>query len=330
MANLRLFANLREAAGTATAAFPGDTVGVVVDAAVAAYGEQFAQGLETAKIWVNGDPAGADTAVAPSDEIALIPPVSGGETAAGSQTDIMRAVLVGTLLLSLVIANLRSTELFVSVAVAVAVAWLWDLRDAMALRRAPLEVIPVMAAAAAAANGAYGWGAEGLAGGLAVGLIVVLAWAILDRRTRSVEALAGAALLATAASVATGGLVLTRIRHEDEVTLFLVIATAAVLAAWLVGRFAANAAAIDPNVAGFITALVVGIIAGLALDTLSSPVTILVSVAVGAGFIAGRTLGSMTRTGAVLHTARAPGLLTSFDGPIIAAGLFWGVVATFG
>ncbi len=56
---------------------------------------------------------------------------------------------------------------------------------------------------------------------------------------------------------------------------------------------------------------------------------ILVAVAIGAGFIAGRTLGSLTRTGAVMHTARAPGLLTMFDGPIVAAGLFWLVIAVF-
>lgn len=78
MAQLRLFASAREAAGTKSDALPGDTVGAVLDAAVAKYGDAFAGVLDTAAIWCNGEAVERDHAVADTDEVAVLPPVSGG------------------------------------------------------------------------------------------------------------------------------------------------------------------------------------------------------------------------------------------------------------
>jgi len=78
MARLRLFASAREAAGTAKADFAGATVGEVLDAAVAEFGEEFAGVLGTCNVWVNGDQTDWDHAVGESDEVAVLPPVSGG------------------------------------------------------------------------------------------------------------------------------------------------------------------------------------------------------------------------------------------------------------
>ena len=78
MARLRLFASAREAAGTAKAEFVGDTVGEVLDAAVAEFGDEFAGVLGTCNVWVNGDQADRDHAVREGDEVAVLPPVSGG------------------------------------------------------------------------------------------------------------------------------------------------------------------------------------------------------------------------------------------------------------
>lgn len=69
---------MREAAGTGSAEFAGDTVGDVVAAAVATYGADFEALLTTCRIWVNGEPALEGDAVGPKDEVALLPPVSGG------------------------------------------------------------------------------------------------------------------------------------------------------------------------------------------------------------------------------------------------------------
>jgi molybdopterin converting factor small subunit len=75
---LRLFAAAREAAGTGSATMSGSTVGEVLDEACARYGVRFAEVLATAKVWCNGDPVERDRVVADTDEVAVLPPVSGG------------------------------------------------------------------------------------------------------------------------------------------------------------------------------------------------------------------------------------------------------------
>lgn len=57
---------------------PGDTVGAVLDAASTRYGAPFVAVLATAQVWRNGEPCGADDAVGDGDEVAVLPPVSGG------------------------------------------------------------------------------------------------------------------------------------------------------------------------------------------------------------------------------------------------------------
>ena len=78
MARLRLFASAREAAGTKADELPGATVGEVLDAAVDRYGSAFAGVLDTAAVWCNGDPVERDHPVGDHDEVAVLPPVSGG------------------------------------------------------------------------------------------------------------------------------------------------------------------------------------------------------------------------------------------------------------
>jgi sulfur-carrier protein len=78
MARLRLFASARDAAGTARDEVPGTTVGAVIDGAVTRYGETFAALLPTCRIWCNGEPCELDTPVTDDDEVAVLPPVSGG------------------------------------------------------------------------------------------------------------------------------------------------------------------------------------------------------------------------------------------------------------
>jgi molybdopterin converting factor small subunit len=80
MATVRLFASARQAAGTGRDVLPGSTVAEVLDAAVARYGAGFAEVLRTCKVWVNGDEADPATAVSEADEVAVLPPVSGGHS----------------------------------------------------------------------------------------------------------------------------------------------------------------------------------------------------------------------------------------------------------
>lgn len=78
MATVRLFAAAREAAGTGRDDFPGDTVGAILDAATARYGDRFAEVLSTSRIWVNGNSADSLDPIRSTDELAVLPPVSGG------------------------------------------------------------------------------------------------------------------------------------------------------------------------------------------------------------------------------------------------------------
>lgn len=73
-----MFAQARESAGRGTDEVPGATVGDVLDAAVGRYGDAFEVVLSICAVWVNGEPADRSTPVEPTDEVAVLPPVSGG------------------------------------------------------------------------------------------------------------------------------------------------------------------------------------------------------------------------------------------------------------
>jgi molybdopterin synthase sulfur carrier subunit len=79
VAVLRLFAQAREAAGTGRDVVAGATVDEVLGTARARYGEAFGRLLASCRVWVNGEPAVGADAVGDEDEVAVLPPVSGGE-----------------------------------------------------------------------------------------------------------------------------------------------------------------------------------------------------------------------------------------------------------
>ena len=78
MPTLRLFATVRVAAGTGRATIAGGTVQDVLDNAASEFGEEFEALIPMCRIWVNGSSASPSTAVGGTDEVALLPPVSGG------------------------------------------------------------------------------------------------------------------------------------------------------------------------------------------------------------------------------------------------------------
>jgi MoaD family protein len=75
---LRLFAAAREAAGTGRAEMAARTVGDVLAEARHRYGETFGAVVAASRVWVNGEPAGLSTPLTGGDEVAVLPPVSGG------------------------------------------------------------------------------------------------------------------------------------------------------------------------------------------------------------------------------------------------------------
>jgi MoaD family protein len=330
MPTLRLFANLREAAGASSIDVDGGTVGDVIAAASERYGEAFQRGLGTAKVWVNGDPADSSTPVTAGDEIALIPPVSGGATATTPSVTNLDPIVVLLLLGGVVVANLLSLEWLTLAVVAAGIAWLWDLSDVVRVRGIGATAIPGSLAVALAANGAYGWGLGGFAGGLALGVVAILSWSVFDRTMRSLDALATGVMLGLVAALGAGGLAYVRLRETAEVSFFIAVVGFAALASWAVQRFAPDVAGLDPNLAGLVVTLVVGAILGIVTDVFTLPVALLASVFIGLGLVGGRTLGSIVRWGPVMHTERAPGMLTVVDGFMVAATAFFAAVMMFG
>lgn len=82
MARVKLFAALRDAAGTDGGDFDAPDVAALLALLTEKFGEGFSRSLGFSKVAVNGtlieSLQGLATALAPDDEVALLPPVSGG------------------------------------------------------------------------------------------------------------------------------------------------------------------------------------------------------------------------------------------------------------
>ncbi len=78
MAILRLFASVKQMAGTGSVILSGATVSDVVEEASQRYGAEFSDMAKNCRIWLNGNPTEMNAPVNDDDEIALLPPVSGG------------------------------------------------------------------------------------------------------------------------------------------------------------------------------------------------------------------------------------------------------------
>jgi MoaD family protein len=76
--HVRLFAALRELAGTGSLEASGRTAGDVADELAGRFGERFRKIAAVSTFVVNGERADRDTPVADGDEVAILPPVSGG------------------------------------------------------------------------------------------------------------------------------------------------------------------------------------------------------------------------------------------------------------
>lgn len=56
----------------------GATVGAVLTEAGRRYGDAFTDALQACQVWCNGEPASVTDRVDDDDEVAVLPPVSGG------------------------------------------------------------------------------------------------------------------------------------------------------------------------------------------------------------------------------------------------------------
>jgi hypothetical protein len=186
-----------------------------------------------------------------------------------------------------------------------------------------------MVGATAAANGSYRWGITGFAGGVAVAIILTLVWSVFNPSQRSTRSVSVAMALAVVSALATGSLTLTHLYSIPMVIASLAVAASAGFAAWGVQQSGGEVGGLDPNLGMVLGAVIAGLISGLAAETLAITTMILAAAASAAGLIAGRAFGSLLRTGSVVHTARAPGLLTVFDGAALGVAAFWAAIWVF-
>ena len=325
MARLLLFAGLREAAGQSRLEADAATVGELLDLASDRFGEDFRRGVARSAVWVNGDPAESDHPLADSDEVAVIPPVSGGAQAVVSLGSAQAVVaLVG--LAALVAGNLIGQPAFAAALVGVAAVWVLDLEREGAIAGVGLALPPLLATIVAGIVGAHILGIAGLGVTAGFAVIAVLAWAVLRPGPRDLESVTSTAVVGLVSGLAVASLYLVRARDDGSelILAFLLMVTAGALLAWAVMRFLPGSR-FDPFTVGTVAVLLAGV-GGSFIWDFGVAAMLLASVAVAAGTIAGRALGSMVRNGSVILTERAPGTLTSYDGAFVAAALYFSVL----
>jgi MoaD family protein len=82
LVRVRLFAALREMAGASTVEAEGETVGDLIDALAARYGDRFGEIATAGSAVVGEERAEASRRLSEGEEVALLPPVSGGRRTA--------------------------------------------------------------------------------------------------------------------------------------------------------------------------------------------------------------------------------------------------------
>lgn len=324
MARLRLFAGLRDAAGTGSVDIDGTTVGEVLDAAAARFGGDFSAAAQRARVWVNGEEAEPGSEVGPGDEVALIPPVSGGSDRAVASVSGLAwvpAVVVG---LALIIANAAGgAVVWSTVVVGVVSAWVADVCATASVRGRDIPIVPALLSVASIVVATQTLGAEGLALGAALAVVLPLTWSVASDESRVLNSLAPSIVVSVVASAAVGSLLLARREFEpiDRATgVFLAIAVAATVIGSVIERFS-HLPFGDPFTAttlgAILTSMAIASVWNLDLVTF-----LIAGVVMAIALIGGGGLGSMLRTRSVSLIQSAPGYLAAIDGVVLAAAVY--------
>ena len=78
MSRILLLGPARDAAGRRDDVIDAATVADVLVVAVHRYGRPFEKVLSVSRVWVNGEPSTPQQPLGPQDEVAVLPPISGG------------------------------------------------------------------------------------------------------------------------------------------------------------------------------------------------------------------------------------------------------------
>lgn len=324
MARVRLFANLRELAGASSLEVAGETVADVLGALGERFGDAFVAGLAHSRVWKNGDEAQPDDPVSDGDEVAVIPPVSGGAglVQPGDGAESYEPFILGLAVLLLLAANaLWGIPVFAAVLVGVASLWAVDLSHDTTARGLPVDIAPLLAAILGGALTAAGYGSAGLGIGAALAVVIAMGWPIFHAPARELNTIAALLLASVIGSLGVGSLLLARLSSDgdDKVGAFLLMSLAAAAVGWLVSRMVRPI--MDQFTAGSIAAIVAAV-AVAQLNELDLITWLLVGLVVSVSLVAGRAIGSAFRTGEIHLAERGFGTMASLDGPMMAAAVF--------
>lgn len=322
-----MFASLREIAGTSRLDVPAGTVGEVISGAISEFGMDFEKGLETARIWLNGEEASMSDEVGDDDEVVVLPPVSGGSQSMTMSPTDLTAFLPLAIALVAVLANLQGQPIWAAALVAIVAVWAVDMNSAFAARGRDFAPLAVITAAAASTLAAHILGPTGYGISMALAVAVALGWAVAFEPYRLVEVYAPTMLMALLASLGSASLILARSSFTPDpqsVDVFLVATIAGVGLGAIVGRLPAI-----PFLDRFTTTAIGAVLAAVvaaSLWDLDVVGYLLVGLGIAVALVAGQGLSSMLRTGAVVLTERPPGMLPSLDGVVLAAAVFFPLI----
>ncbi len=323
MPKVRLFAGLREVARTSEVTVEGATVGEVLESATSRFGSQFAAGLVTAKVWRNGEEADLHQPVEPDDEIALLPPVSGGALDWGRE---MGSGGLATLIvmIALIVGNLSGDlELWTPILAAMVGLWTIDITGAATERGYHMAVGPILAAEVGAMALIHLLGAAALLPALAMGVVFTVGAAIFVPAHRQLVPLGLAAGIATVACGTLASLMLARSVFEPGtrvIGFFLATTIGTMALAEVARRVKTNRFFNRQNtvvVAVVALSLVAAVLWGFSLTSF-----LLIGFGLAAAYLAGEGFGALLRSGRLWSTP-LPGILSNLDGPLCAGMVFF-------
>lgn len=324
MTTVRLFAHLRELAGTNRLEVTGTTVGEALAAMESRFGPEFGAGMASAAVWKNGEQARAEDPLGKDDELALIPPVSGGAVDV-PRTTVDASVLIGVLAVILLVgANLAEDPAWWAAAlVAVISGWVIDLSYRFEARGRLLPQNALLVVTVLAAVMTHTLRSVGLGLVLFLAVTVVMGWAVAMSPYRDLQAVAPGVMVALLGGSAVGSLMMARIVYEEShhaTSIFLLVIVIAAAAAYLLDQL--RTPLLDPFT-GTALASVVAAAAGAFIWDEDLVGFLLVGLGMAVGLVAGRGFGSLMRTGRLSLSRPAPGALTILDGAILAAALYY-------
>ncbi len=328
MAKMRLFAGLREIAGSGEVTVGAVTVRDAIAEAGGRFGNGFISGVERARIWVNGDEADLDDPLGPDDEIAILPPVSGG---AGPRT-VSVAGLAGLSagILAVILNQAGGEAVWAALVVGLVGAWIADLAFTIGDRGRDFPAGPALLSVLGSALLAHRFGFAGVALAVVLAVVVPMAWAVMSDSSRMISILAPMIMVGVVASSSVASLIVAHRWAEistEGINVILAGLIAGSIAGMVVHRLTRSPLGDPIMSAGVVT---VGAMLAAAAFFDQDLITYFIVGAVSAlALVAGRGFGSIIRSRVVRLTELPAGSLSTLDGAVLATAVFLPIFRLF-